>query len=229
MLRKTICLFVFLIVAATAFAQWDDEYLMEVGGGVGTVCYEGDFNGSIVSNMQPMASLLVRRVFNPYMGLAATLSYGTLKGSSRDENTYYPELQQNPVTFSNMMFDLGVRYEYNFWPYGTGNDYRGAKRMTPFIFLGAGATYVKTTEKGIFTGNVPIGLGVKYKVATRLNVGVEWAMHFSFSDKLDGVKDPYGIKSSGIFKNTDCYSALQLTLTYSFMAKCRTCNNDKDD
>ncbi|MDD6865956.1 MAG: porin family protein, partial [Prevotella sp.] len=39
-------------------------------------------------------------------------------------------------------------------------------------------------------------------------------------------KDPYGIKSSGLFKNTDCYSVLQLSLTYSFMPKCVTCNKD---
>jgi hypothetical protein len=53
-------------------------------------------------------------------------------------------------------------------------------------------------------------------------------MHFSLSDKLDGVSDPYAVKSSGLFKNTDCYSALQLTLTYSFMAKCRTCHNEDE-
>ena len=41
-------------------------------------------------------------------------------------------------------------------------------------------------------------------------------MHFSLSDELDGVKDPYSVKSSGAFKNTDCYSALEVTLTYSF-------------
>jgi len=57
-------------------------------------------------------------------------------------------------------------------------------------------------------------------------LGVEWAMHFSLSDKLDGKKDPYTVSSSGIFKNTDCYSMLQVTLTYSFMAKCRTCHNE---
>lgn len=51
-------------------------------------------------------------------------------------------------------------------------------------------------------------------------------MHFSLSDKLDGVADPYGIESSGLFKNTDCYSALLVTLSYSFSAKCRTCNKD---
>ena len=76
---------------------------------------------------------------------------------------------------------------------------------------------------------LPLGVGVKYKLGKRVNLGLEWAVHFSLSDELDGVKDPYMIKSSGLFKNTDCYSALQLTLTYSFMQKCRTCNSDKYD
>ena len=61
-----------------------------------------------------------------------------------------------------------------------------------------------------------------------MNLGVEWGVHFTLSDKLDGSQDPYGIKSSGAFKNTDCYSALQVTLTYSFMAKCRTCHNEDE-
>ncbi len=133
------------------------------------------------------------------------------------------------MTFSHKIADVGIRYEYNFWPYGTGLDYRGAKRITPFVFAGVGGTYVDTSQGEVITANIPMGVGVKYKVATRLNLGIEWAMHFTFSDKLDGVVDPYLIKSTGAFKNRDCFSALQLTLTYSFMAKCRTCNNDKDD
>ena len=88
-----------------------------------------------------------------------------------------------------------------------------------------GGTYVSGAEK-VFTANVPLGLGFKYKIGERMNVGLDWAMHFSLSDKLDGRKDPYGIASTGIFKNTDCYSVLQLTLTYSFMPKCSTCNKD---
>ena len=52
-------------------------------------------------------------------------------------------------------------------------------------------------------------------------------MHFSGSDKLDGIKDPYDIKSSGLFKNTDCYTTLQVALTYDIWAKCKTCNNDR--
>ena len=227
--RMWIAMLLLLLMVQGAKAQEDDMYKMEIGAGVGFVTYEGDYNGNILKDMQPSASIVLRRVFNPYMGLKLNLLYGKLKGSSKDLKTYYPDNQTEVYNFSNPMLDLSLTYEYNFWPYGTGRDYRGAQRLTPFIFLGIGATYAKTDQKSVFTGNFPLGVGVKYKIGKRLNFGLEWAMHFSLSDDLDGVKDPYKIKSSGLFKNTDCYSALQLTLTYSFMQKCRTCNSDKYD
>ena len=209
-----------------AHAQDEYEYRMEIGVGGGLVNYLGDFNGSIVSNMQPSASLILRRVFNPYMGLKLDFAYGKLKGSSADVKTWYPELADNPIDFNSTLMDLSLSFEYNFWPYGTGREYRGAKRLTPFVFLGIGGTYAKTGDESVFTANVPIGVGVKYKLGRRLNLGLEWAAHFSLSDKLDGVADPYGIESSGLFKNTDCYSMLKFTITYSFMPKCKICNKD---
>lgn len=216
------------IASVPANAQTDYEYRMEIGGGVGLMAYEGDFNGSILHNMQPSASLMLRRVMNPYMDLRLAASYGKLKGSSKDVKTYLPQYQDTQYDFSTTLVDLSATYEYNFWPYGTGNDYRGAQRLTPFIFAGIGTTYASTPTGNVFTANLPLGLGVKYKVAPRLNLGIEWAIHFSLNDKLDGIADPYGIQSTGMFKNTDCFSALQLTLTYSFMPKCRTCHNDDD-
>lgn len=217
-----------LATALPASAQSDYEYRMEIGAGIGLVAYEGDFNGSITHGMQPMASAVVRRTFNPYMALRFAAAYGKLKGSSKNVKTYMPEYVDTPYEFANSLVDVSATYEYNFWPYGTGHDYRGAQRLTPFIFAGLGATYASGSGNNVFTANVPLGLGVKYKVATRLNLGIEWAMHFSMNDNLDGVKDPYGIQSTGMFKNTDCYSMLQLTLTYSLMPKCRTCHNDDD-
>ena len=216
------------IASVPANAQTDYEYRMEIGGGVGLMAYEGDFNGSILHNMQPSASLMLRRVINPYMDLRLAASYGKLKGSSKDVKTYLPQYQGTQYDFSTTLVDLSATYEYNFWPYGTGNDYRGAQRLTPFVFAGIGTTYASTPTGNVFTANLPLGLGVKYKVAPRLNLGIEWAIHFSLNDKLDGIADPYGIQSTGMFKNTDCFSALQLTLTYSFMPKCRTCHNDDD-
>lgn len=225
-MRKGLVTLLMLCATLTASAQQDDEYLMEIGGGVGMVSYRGDFNGKITSGMQPAGAIVWRRLLNPYMGFRVTGMMGKLKGDATRVETYYPDETTRAYSFDRSLTDVSVTYEYNFWPYGTGRDYRGAKRLTPFVFGGIGATYVSGGEKKVFTANVPIGLGIKYKLKERLNVGLEWSMHFSLSDELDGMADPYGIKSSGAFKNTDCYSGLMLTLTYSFKSKCRTCNND---
>lgn len=229
---KNILFYILLMIAAVPTkAQDGEEYRMEIGAGAGLTGYLGDFNGSLTKDLQPMGSLLARYNFNPYMGLKMNVSYGKMKGKSSDVKTYYPKFAESPYEFNNTLIDVGLTYEYNFWPYGTGREYRGAKRLTPFVFGGFGATYVKLDKgdkKSVFSANLPIGIGVKYKLGGRTNIGLEWAMHFSLSDELDGQKDPYDIKSSGIFKNTDCYSSLQVTFTYSFMAKCRTCHNDDE-
>lgn len=215
-----------LAVIGQLKAQDDPQYRMEIGAGLGMVSYEGDFNGNVFGNMQPMGGVVGRYNFDPYKTLRLSATYGKLKGSSKDVKTYYPDYESQPYEFNNSLVDVSLVFEYNFWPYGTGRDYRGAKRLTPYIYGGLGATSVSGGSKSVFTANVPIGIGVKYKMTERLNLGVDWGIHFSLNDELDGVKDPYQVKSSGAFKNTDCYSMLQVSLTYSFKAKCRTCNKE---
>ena len=225
MIRKSLLSILLLTMTVSLSAQEDPEYRAEVGGGAGLVTYYGDFNGSPFKNMQPMFTLLGRYKFNPRMALAMNVSYGKIKGTSKDAKTYLPITEE--MSFNHGLVDVGVRYEYNFWPYGTGKEYRGAKRITPYIYIGMGVTFAKP-EKTEIAFNLPIGAGVKYKIGNRTNLALEWTMHFTTSDMLDGVKDPYGIKSSGLFKNTDCYSHLRLSLTYDIWAKCKTCNNDRD-
>jgi len=231
MTRKAcnLVLLMLLLSPMGARAQDDPQYRMEIGAGVGMMAYEGDFNGNILKNMQPMGAIVGRYNFDPYKDLRLNIGFGKIKGSSANVETYYPDYAEaeQPYDFSHSLVDVSLVFEYNFWPYGTGRDYRGAKRLVPFIFGGLGATYVKCSEKNVFTANVPLGIGAKYKVNERLNIGLDWTMHFSLSDELDGVKDPYRVTSSGAFKNTDCYSALQLSLTYSFSAKCKTCNKEE--
>ena len=227
-MRKLLLMLMVLLPAARMSAQDDPQYRMEIGAGVGTVSYEGDFNGNVLKNMQPMFSALWRYNFDPYKDLRLSATYGKLKGSSKDVDTYYPDYATEEYSFNRNLLDVSLVFEYNFWPYGTGRDYRGAKRLTPYIYGGIGATSASGGgSKSVFTANVPIGLGVKYKLNERMNLGLDWGIHFSLSDELDGVKDPYQVKSSGMFKNTDCYSMLQQTLTYSFKAKCRTCNKEE--
>lgn len=218
-------LILIMLVSVSVKAQSDDEYLMEIGAGAGVATYLGDFNGSLTKGARPMASIVARRIFSPWTGIKLAASYANQKGSSRDANTYYTQWQSDAYEFSSTVGSLAATFEYNFWPYGTGRDYRGARRLTPFISGGLGMMYAKCGEENSFALEMPLGLGIKYKAAPRLNIGLEWAIHFTQSDKIDGQDDPLGIDSNGMFKNTDCYTALQLTLTYSFMAKCRTCHN----
>ena len=219
-----------LLVALTGStqAQTEPEYRLEIGGSVGAVTYLGDFNTALFEDIQPMGSLMAKYRLDPRRVLAFNVGYGQLKGSSRNAKTYYPDITD--YSFKTSLVDVGLRYELNFWPYGTGEEYRGAKRLTPYLFIGLGATIAKadTADKTSVAANMPLGGGVKYKMADRMNLALEWAIHFTGSDTLDGVTDPYGIKSSGLFKNTDCYSHLRLSLTYDLWAKCKTCHNDRD-
>ena len=223
---RNVVLAVLLVFVTSVHAQTDPEYKLELGGGIGMASYQGDFNSSLFKNPQPMFTVLAKYRFDPRRALALNVSYGQLKGSSKDAKTYYP--LTTDYDFKSNVADVGLRFEYNFWPFGTGFEYRGAKRLTPYVAIGLGMTIAKADGKSATGVNMPIGVGVKYKLGDRLNLAAEWAMHFTSSDELDGIKDPYGIASSGLFKNTDCYSHLRLTLSYDIWAKCRTCHNDRE-
>jgi hypothetical protein len=122
------------------------------------------------------------------------------------------------------IIDLSALYELHFLPYGFQQDFREFKRISPYIQMGLGLTY--GTPSNAFTFNIPLGAGVKFKVSRRVNLGLEWRMHFTPSDKLDGLKAPLGIKSGG-FRNKDYYSFTQLTITYDLAPRCPTCNRDE--
>ena len=222
----TLSVIVALLLSVSLQAQDDPEYRFEIGAGVGMTGYLGDYNGKLTRDLQPAASIVGRYNFNPWMALRLNVGYGKLKGSSDDVKTWYAEEQYRTYSFSNSLTDIAAIYEYNFLPYGTGRDYRGAKRLTPYVFGGLGLAIANTTGKTRAAMTLPIGLGAKYKMSERLNIGLEWGINFSTSDWLDGVKDPYGIQSSGLFKNADAYQRLQLSVTYSFSPKCLNCNKE---
>ena len=213
-----------LLPAPTAIAQDEPEYRLELGAGAGLVSYTGDFNGNLLKGMQPWGTLLAKYHLNPRMALALNIGTGKIKGSTDNLDTWY-EIEH--YEFNNQLTEVDFRYEYNFWAYGTGQEYRGARRLVPFITIGLGVTHHSGENSGV-TMNLPLGGGIKWKMAPRLNLILEWVMRFTPNDNLDGRKDVYGIKSSGLFKNTDCYSVLQLGVTYDLWAKCKVCNNDRD-
>ena len=64
-MRKALVVIMLMSSVTLSRAQGDVEYLMEIGAGLGLVSYEGDYNGNITKNMQPMASVLLRSIINP--------------------------------------------------------------------------------------------------------------------------------------------------------------------
>ena len=221
---KALLLAVLFISALTATAQDEPEYRIEVGAGAGLMTYVGDFNSSLLKGMQPWGAAIAKYRFNPRTAAALSIGTGKVKGSSDDVATWYPIERYE---FNHSLTEVALRLEYNFWAYGTGQEYRGARKLAPFIAIGTAATIYGGEHSGV-TMSLPVGAGIKYKLSQRLNLTAEWAMRFSLSDYLDGRSDVYGIKSSGLFKNTDCYSVLQIALSYDLWAKCKTCHNDKD-
>lgn len=230
-INKTLIIFaLFMYSVLPTQAQEDLEYKMELGGMLGGSFYMGDANYTTpFKNLGIAAGAMWRYNFNPHMAVKADFAMGRISGNTEDFKNVYPGNKQ--TSFKRSIFDLGAQFEYNFFGYGTGEGYRGNRRFTPYVLGGFGFTFAPAPVKGVFTVNFPIGVGVKYKIAKRLNIGCEFTMRFSLSDQLDvtnknglQLEDPYGIKGSG-FKNKDSYSFTTVFITYDLFPKYRKCNN----
>ena len=223
---KRLLLLLLPLFALTASGQNDETlYRLELGGGIGFGTGHTDLKGKWAADMAAIA----RFPLNPRMAVKTQLSYLNLKGSTEGQKNFYPAVPDTPGTdrlaysVSDAVIDASALYELHFLPYGYLRDYKGHCRLVPYLQMGFGLTYGKAGKA--FTANIPLGVGVKYKVAERLNLGFDWLVHFTLSDKLDGLEAPLGISSSG-FRNKDHYSALSLTLTYDLNPRCPTCNRD---
>lgn len=217
--HQIVCILILTLFCQRISAQ-EAEYKMELGGMAGLGFYLGDANMTWYNGSSMAGGAMARYNINPRMSIKANLVAGKIVGDASNNKNKFPDLAESKLKFSNTLVDLSGQYEISFWGYGTGTGYKGTKRLTPYIQVGLGFTYCN-----VLTMNLPIGVGVKYKVTDRLNVGLDWTMRFAMSDKLDGISDPYHIKS-GFMKNKDSYSYTMLYVSYDLFQKLRKCNND---
>lgn len=211
-----------LPVSAPAYAQ--EDYRFDIGGGIGMTGYLGDAgNGNMWSHPSWDIELLFRYLPSTRWAFKTNFYAGGLSGNSADIDNVLPAGQQ--FKFSTTFYELGELAEFNFFSYGIGEKYRKLKRWTPYIAAGLSFTLWSVDGKMHFTPVIPIGGGIKFKVNERLNLGLEFLMKKTFSDRLDGeqLADPYQIKSS-FAKNTDWYSTLTFTISYEFSKRCAVCN-----
>lgn len=213
-----------LLLSACRVAKAQEDYRFDIGGGIGMTGYLGDANSSNLWQSPSWdVELLFRYILNPRFNFKTNFYVGGLNGDSSKMDNVFPDGQN--FKFSTTFYELGETVEFHFFNYGMGESYRKLKRWTPYIAAGVGVTAWSVDNKMGASFTIPLGIGFKYKPALRWNLGLEFLMKKTFSDRLDGahLSDPLGIKSE-FMKNTDWYSTLTLTISYEFSKRCAVCN-----
>ena len=206
------------------------EYKYEIGGMAGGSFYMGDANkNSLFKSMGPALGAVFRYNANFRWAFKGNLMWGQVSGSTAGLENVFPEGAQ--ASFSRSLIELGGQMEFNFFPYSDKFAYLNAKRFSPYVFIGLGLT-VAPGKGNTFAGpNIPLGVGVKYKIKNRINLGCEFSFRKLFGDDFDVTDDnntlldsPYKIKGS-FLKNKDWYSFLLLSVTWDFGPRNRPCNS----
>lgn len=215
-----------MLFCCTAAAAQDDGYLMEVGVGGGSSFYLGDANSRMYDNTNGAFAIVARYNVNPRFALKANLATAGISGSTEYS---YGALPGGQLSFSRTLYELGMQMEWGFCGYGmTG--WSGQHRLAPYGLMGIGITYAPKPVSNDLTASFPLGLGVRYKLSERVNIGLEWTMRFSASDRLDvtqntdpSFENPFMIKGKGI-KNRDSYSFTLLYVTFDILERPCNCN-----
>jgi hypothetical protein len=218
--------FLFVNGCATAVAQ---EYKYEIGGMAGASIYMGDANpASYFANPNAALGAVFRKNLNFRWALQADLLYGKVTGDTKDNDNVFPHDAQ--AAFSRSFFELGGHIEFNFFPYSDKFAYLNTRRWTPYLFTGVGVTLAPGEDQTFFGVNLPLGIGVKYKLRNRLNIGLEYAAHRLLNDSFDApssqgfnLNNPYQVKS-GALKNKDWYNTVMISLTWEFGLRDCNCN-----
>ncbi|WP_029906859.1 DUF6089 family protein [Prevotella sp. 10(H)] len=234
-MSKRKILYTLLLVVICSFFSFielkaQDDYKFEIGGMAGTSFYMGDANKTkLYQNPGLSAGAIFRYNIDLRWSVKSNFVIGKVSDDTRDSGNKFPFGRE--TSFSRMFYELGTQIEFNFFNYSDKFGYLGAKRISPYIFTGIGAT-LGSGEKTFFDVNIPLGVGVKYKLRDRLNLGFEFSFRKLFSDSFDVTKkgqsleleEPYKIKGN-IFKNNDWYSLTMITLTWDFGARVCPCLN----
>ena len=109
--------------------------------------------------------------------------WGQVSGKTEGMENVFPNNAQ--TSFNRSIMELGGQAEFNFFPYSDKFDYAGAKRFSPYVLVGIGLTVAPGGGKTFASPNIPLGVGMKYKIKNRLNLGCEFSFRKLFGDGLE--------------------------------------------
>lgn len=208
--------------APRTYAQ-DDTYRFDVGVRCGMSGYSGDLCSNFFKKPGVNVGVKADYLFNPRYSVGGTISLSTLSGKI-DGNTFLPA--PAPREFKSTAYSIDGRFNFNFLPYGTGAPYEHLSSWTPYVSVGVGAVASHCGDNTSVAPAIPLGVGVRYRAAYRVNLSLEFTAIKTFTDKIDGkaLDDPMTIDSA-FAKNTDWMSALTFTVSYEIGRRCSTCHH----
>ena len=229
LLRPRHTLIVVLLLMCCRLAGQDDGYFMEFGLGGGGAFYMGDANTHMYRNTNGMASFVARYNVNRRFSLKLDIAAAGISGDSGNSFGVLPE---DRVSFSRTLYEAGFQAEWGFCGYSM-TPWDGCHRIAPYGLTGVGVVYAPKPAANDFALCIPVGMGVRYKLSERVNIGAEWTMRFSSSDRLDVtspegsvLNDPFMISGKGM-KNKDSYSFTMLYITFDMFRRPCDCNEIK--
>ena len=215
-MRKLLAAFLISLPMAL-FAQNAIVQEGEFGFGVGAGHYFGDLNTKAKLNRPKIAAgIFFRKNFGNYIAVRLAGNFAQL-GFSDVYNEHNEYMRRRNLSFNTKVWELGLQGDFNFYRFMPGEpDFS----FTPYITLGVSAfsydpyAYLKgekyflrqlgTEGQGSADstlGNqqpystmalaIPFGVGVKYALNERINIGFEIVHRFTNTDYLDDVSTKF--------------------------------------
>ena len=212
---KNIVTALLLCLPMTLLAQNSIVQEGEFGFGVGAAHYFGDLNTRARFNRPKLAAgLFFRKNFGNYIALRLGANFAQL-GYSDIYNTHNEFMRRRNLSFNSKVWELGLQGDFNFYRFMPGDpDFS----FTPYITFGVSAfsydpyAYLQGEKYflrplgtegqgsaqhpdrkpyGTVALGLPLGVGIKYAINERTNIGFEIVHRFTSTDYLDDVSKTY--------------------------------------
>lgn len=219
MLKKTIAVAMLvtisLLTVSSLRAQNEIVQEGEFGIGLGAGHYFGDLNTTAQLNRPKIAaSIFFRKNFNNYVSGRIGASFARL-GYSDIYNDHNEYMTRRNLSFNSNVWELTLQGDFNFFRFMPGEP---GYHFTPYVTLGAGifsydpfaylngekiflrqlgtegqgsSLYPDRKQYSSMGISFPVGVGVKYALNERFNIGFEILHRFTNTDYLDDVSKTY--------------------------------------
>jgi hypothetical protein len=196
------------------FAQNSIVQEGEFGIGLGAAHYFGDLNTRAKLNRpKPAAGLFFRKNFGNYVAMRVSGNFAQ-SGYSDIYNTHNEYMRRRNLSFNTNVWELGLQGDFNFYRFMPGDpDFRFTPYITfgvsifnydPYAYLNGQKYFLRqlgTEGQAIdslhrkpyssMAVGFPFGVGFKYSINERINLGFEIVYRFTNTDYLDDVSTTY--------------------------------------